>query len=286
MTERSLLIVEGNPRRFSDAIAASGGTVAADLFTRVLAELRPDARCATVRPADPDGALPSGTALADYDAVVWTGSGLSVYWGGAEVTRQIDLMRAAFAAGARVFGSCWGLQVAVAAAGGTVIPNPNGCEIGIARKIRLTELGRVHPMYDGKASVFDALCVHRDEIGGLPNDGAIVLASNAISAVQALDLRCDRGRFWGVQYHPEYDLNEIACLIGRTAVDLVADGLVADHAGVSALKARVLALHDDPGRRDLAWQLGIDRDILDAGVRRAELANWLDHLTRDGNRLG
>ena len=58
-----------------------------------------------------------------------------------EVTRQIDLVRAALATGTPMFGSCWGLQVITAAAGGSVRKNPKGREIGFGRGIRLTEAG-------------------------------------------------------------------------------------------------------------------------------------------------
>ena len=44
-----------------------------------------------------------------------------------------------------MFGSCWGLQVITAAAGGSVRKNPKGREIGFGRGIRLTEAGRKHP---------------------------------------------------------------------------------------------------------------------------------------------
>ena len=58
------------------------------------------------------------------------------------VTRQIDFARAAFAAGVPVRGSCWGLQLAVAALGGSVRRNPRGRELPIARAITVTEAGR------------------------------------------------------------------------------------------------------------------------------------------------
>ena len=43
-------------------------------------------------------------------------------------------------------------------------------------------------MYDGKASVFDALTVHLDEVETLA-PGSTVLATNAQSAVQAVEIK-------------------------------------------------------------------------------------------------
>ena len=98
--------------------------------------------------------------------------------------RQVDLVRAALNTGTPVFGSCWGLQVITAAAGGSVRKNPKGREIGFGRGIRLTEAGRKHPMYVGKLDVFNAPTVHLDEVDTVP-PGTTVLATNAMSAVQA-----------------------------------------------------------------------------------------------------
>ena len=98
--------------------------------------------------------------------------------------RQIDLVRAALKTGTPLFGSCWGLQVITAAAGGSVRKNPKGREIGFGRGIRLTEAGRKHPMYVGKLDVFNAPTVHLDEVEALPA-GTTVLATNAMSSVQA-----------------------------------------------------------------------------------------------------
>ena len=131
-----------------------------------------------------------------------TGSALNVYNGGPGITEQVEMCRAAMATGVPVFGSCWGLQVAVTAAGGEVVLNADGRELGIARKIRLTEAGQGHPLYDGKPDVFDAVAVHLDEVSRLP-DGAVVLSCNGHSPVQALEFSVPGGStFWGVQYQP------------------------------------------------------------------------------------
>src|ERR1051325_11135069 len=101
------------------------------------------------------------------------------------VTRQIEFARAAFAASVPVWGSCWGLQVATVALGGSVRRNPRGRELPIARAITVTGAGRTHPLLASRAPVFDALCSHLDEVETLPPN-AEVLAGNELSAVQAI----------------------------------------------------------------------------------------------------
>jgi GMP synthase (glutamine-hydrolysing) len=160
------------------------------------------------------------------------------------------------------------------ALGGRVHLNPKGYEIGIARQIRLNDEGRAHPMYDGKAGTFDAVCTHQDEVCELPAE-ARVLASNDISHVQAAVVEDGRRSFWGVQYHPEFGLAQISAIIRRRAGRLVKDGFAGSEAEIEALGQDLLALHRDPTRRDIAWRYGIGQDVLDAGIHRREFANWL-----------
>ena len=37
-------------------------------------------------------------------------------------------------------------------------------------------------------------------------------------------------------------------------------------------------LHQDPSRRDIAWLLGIDDDVMNDDVRQVEVRNWIEHL--------
>ena len=160
MPSPRLLVIEGNsPQTLSEHIAV-GGTPAHQGYSNLLRELLPGASVDTCHPGDPGATLPDGESLAGYDGIAITGSSLHVYDGGPSVNRQIELVRAALATGTPLFGSCWGLQVITAAAGGSVRKNPKGREIGFGRGIRLTEAGRKHPMYVGKLDVFNAPTVH------------------------------------------------------------------------------------------------------------------------------
>jgi GMP synthase (glutamine-hydrolysing) len=172
------------------------------------------------------------------------------------------------------FGSCWGLQVAVSAAGGRVRRNPLGREFGFARRIELGEAGRRHPMFRGKPPVFEAITVHRDDIERLPA-GAVVLASNDMG-LQALELRHGAGIFWGVQYHPEYSFAEIAATALRYAAVLIDEHLFADRAELQAFVSDVRALMLNPRDRRLSWKHGLGVGLQEESRRLAELRNWLE----------
>ena len=271
------LVIDGYTKEARGELAAGGMTVAADLYVAMLRRIVPDARCETLFPSDAGASLPAGTALADYDGIAWTGCSLSVYDDVPEVRRQIDLARRAFASQTPGFGSCWATQIAVVAAGGQCRANPRGREMGLARKITLTAEGRAHPMYEGKASVFDGFTSHVDEVTHLP-PGAAVLAGNAFTEVQAVSVVFDGGTFWSPQYHPEYDLHEMARLTHCRLDKLVEQGFFADRAVGEEYVDRLETLHRNPGRADLAWMLGIDGDVIDEDVRAQEVRNWIERL--------
>lgn len=274
-----VLVVEGNLREAREAYKADWGKTPSDSYAQVLTEIAPDAICDLVFPADPGANLPDAAGLEGYDGVVLTGSALNIYDGHPGTRRQVEFARAVFAAKTPFFGSCWGLQVAAAAAGGQVVRNPSGREAGIARGLVATEAGRVHPMLAGRGASWDAPCHHLDIVAA-PPAGAAVLASNANSAVQAAEIAHAGGVFWGVQYHPEFSLGEVASVLRRAAPGMIREGFFADAAAATAYCDALVALDRDPGRADLAFQLGVRPEAAEAGARTTEIRNFIEYYVR------
>ena len=273
-----LLVIEGDTREDRDAYRAGLGMTASEAYAQTLMQLAPDAICQIGFPADEGAGLPDAAGLEAYDGAFITGSALNLYDGGPAITRQIDLARAMFASRTPLFGSCWGLQVATAAAGGEVLRNPKGREIGVARNIWPTEAGRAHPLLAGRCAAYDAICSHLDIV--TPAPGALVLAANAMSAVQAAEIGWEGGTFWGVQYHPEYSLREIAAIVARRAGNLTREGFFPDERSALVYVEDLRALDAAPDRREVAWRLGLGDDVLDPIKRRAELINFLEVRVR------
>jgi GMP synthase (glutamine-hydrolysing) len=274
-----LLVVDGNVQEAREAHRASYGKTPSESYADTLRQIAPDAVCDICLPADRGANLPDGAGLADYDGVALTGSALNVYDGGEAVERQLDLARAVYASGTAFFGSCWGLQLAAAAVGGTVVKNPVGLEVGIARNIAVTEAGRSHPLLAGRPAAFDAPCTHLDIVAVPPPD-ATILAYNRFSTVQAAEIRHGGGVFWGVQYHPEFTLTELAAIIERRAAPLTRQGMFADEAQGSAYCAELRELDRDPSRSDIAWRLGIEPELTTPERRLTELRNWIAQRVR------
>lgn len=272
-----LLVAESELKSDREKRRRSVGKSSGETYLALLAELAPGAKLDRLKAADLDEPLPSREALAGYDGVLLTGSPLHVYDPTPEAEKQISFMRDVFAAGVRSFGSCAGLQVAVAAAGGAVRAAPRPREAGFARRISRADAGRDHPLLEGRPAVWDAPAIHSDEVEHLP-EGATLLAFNEATTVQAAEVRVGEAVFWGVQYHPELTLEEVSAALSRQADTLIQDGLAADKGAVGDYTRRVDALAEAPERIDRAWALGLDAEVADRSRRTRELRNFLGSL--------
>ena len=143
--------------------------------------------------------LDQGLQSARPAGIIVTGSPLSVTerapW---MLQLGDDLLRVA-ARGTPVLGVCFGHQLLARAAGGEVVVNPKGREIGTVR-VQLTEAGRRDPLFSWATSgEIEVHATHLDAVDPLP-PGATLLASNENCAAQAFRLS---ETVAGVQFHPE-----------------------------------------------------------------------------------
>ncbi len=276
-----VLVVEGNLRAPREQHRAEWGMTPSEAYADLLGRMAPGLQADIAFPADEGWNGPSAGSLEAYDGAVLTGSALHVWQGGPEVMRQIELMRALYRAKVPAFGSCWGIQIGAAAAGGTVIRNPKGREIGFARDIALTEAGLAHPLLQGRPRAFTAPAIHLDVVAAPPAN-ATILASNRLTPMQAAEIAHEGGTFWGVQYHPEFSLAELAVLLRRVAPLMIEEGFAPDRPSVAAYADDLDTLHADRGRSDLAWRLGLDEQVLDDDLRTLEIRNFLERQVKPG----
>ncbi|MBK7979394.1 MAG: type 1 glutamine amidotransferase [Ignavibacteriae bacterium] len=278
MGQLHFLIIDGYPKPSRDQFEEVGMTKAGELYGKLLLQHLPNAKYDVYYSSDPGVVLPKGDELKKYDGVLWPGCNLTVYHDHDErVTKMVDICKDAYEVGVPQFGSCWAAQIAVYAAGGEVKPNPKGREMGLARKVFLTEEGRKHPMYEGKPPVFDGFISHDDEITKLP-EGGKWLASNDFTNVQAVEVKHKKGIFWAPQYHPEYDLHEIARLIIAREEKLIKQNYFASKEDLLNYAEDLEKIYSDKNRKDLRWKYGIDDDVIDDKIRQVEFVNWLNKI--------
>lgn len=198
------------------------------------------------------------------DGVVYTGSGVDWATNAPEAEPLRAEMERTFQMRRPVWGSCNGLQLAAVVLGGDVGASPNGFEIGPARNLTRSDAGAAHTMMAGRTDGWAVPCVHRDEVQQLP-EGALLVAGNPHSPVQAMVYEAGGVDFWGTQYHPEMSMADVAASTGGRGLFSGGQNLTADLA---------IADKDDAA----AKRLGTSTAELALGVRARELINWLAHV--------
>jgi len=269
---RRLLVLDAYDDAGREALRGAGATLAGELWRRLLLSLDASARVEVVNLGTGASALPD---LSGFSGIAWTGSNMTIHRETAEVRRHVEIARTALAAGIPSFGSCWGLQLAVVAGGGACAANPRGREFGIARGLRLTDAGRAHPIFAGRAEPFCAFTSHEDH-GVALAPGMTLLAGNEFSQVQAVVVEAGRGSFFAVQYHPEYGPGDVAALARLRGPQLLAQGDFPDRAALDAWITDMEALEREPQRADLRERLRAGDDVLDRAVVTREVRRWLD----------
>lgn len=272
------LILDGYPKVSRDQFDTFGVKLAGNLYADLLLRHLPNATYDILYTSDEDVIIPNDEEIKKYAGILWPGCNLTVYHDDDErVTKMKKISMSGFTTGVPQFGSCWASQLAVYIAGGEVKPNPKGREMGVARKIFLTEDGKKHPMYTGKTNVFDAFISHDDMITKMP-EGSKNLASNDFTEVQSVEVIYKKGVFWAPQYHPEYDLHLMSGLIQAREEKLTREGYFKGHEDLIEYADQLETIFQDPTRKDLRWKLAIDDDLISDDIRELEFHNWIKYM--------
>jgi GMP synthase (glutamine-hydrolysing) len=182
-----------------------------------------------------DGNLPSGF---DYDGVVISGSGASVYWEREWIHRLRHWVQGAIERGLPALGVCFGHQLLAEAMGGRV-EDMGEYEIGY-RTVEHTGQKGLFANIPESMTVFTT---HSDRVAALP-PGGTALATNDYG-LQAFR----KDRVHGVQFHPEYD-PETARMITRGKDDQLSDARIQEvlrgiHTGHYKAACRAKPLFDN-----------------------------------------
>ena len=212
MTKLNLLVVEGNLQKENENFRSSGIPTHAESLKESLSYYTKDLNIDVFNPCSEksfDKIIPQ---IKKYDGLIWGGSSLNIYNDCIEIRRQISFMKECFKNIRKILAICWGMQVAVTAAGGIVKKSKNGAHIGIANDIEINENGAKHPLYMLKKKKFNSPAFNFDEVVTLP-EGAINLASNKINKIQSVHFKSGISDVWGLQYHPEITYHKMITLI-------------------------------------------------------------------------
>ena len=258
---RKILIVEGNPKEENESFLKAGIQTHTESLKDSLNYFTNKLKFDVVNPSSDQSIHKIKDNLINYDGLIWGGSSLNIYNNTPEIRKQIDFMKECQKKVRNILAICWGMQVAVTAAGGEVQKADNS-HIGIAKEISINKFGLDHSMYRNKEKKFNSPAFNFDEVKTLPKN-AVCLASNKINDVQSLYFEINDSRIWGLQYHPEITYEKMISLI-----EFREDRLIN--------KRKVFK-----DKKDVQDQITlIKKEILVSNKdrRMIELKNWIDNL--------
>lgn len=154
-----------------------------------------------------------------FDAIIMTGSPLSVTEPTDWMKRTASWMREAAEKKVPVLGVCFGQQLLAWSFGAKVVRNPEGREIGTI-SVELTEEGRKDPLFEGLPEKLTVNATHEDIVDRTP-EGTTLLAKNSNTTVQAF---AAGPYIRAVQFHPEVQPDTMQALIRARAEKLEAEG--------------------------------------------------------------
>jgi len=259
---KKILIVEGNLREENESFSKVGIQTHTESLKDSLNYFTKELNFDVINPSSDQNLQSVNKNLESYDGLIWGGSSLNIYNDTPEIRRQIEFMKECQKKVKNILAICWGMQVAVTAAGGEV-KKADESHIGIANAITINENGLNHPLYKNKDQKFNSPAFNFDEVKTLPQD-AICLASNKINKVQSLYFQINDTKIWGLQYHPEITYEKMISLIEFRKDRLIANRKV---------------FKDEIEINNHISFIKDEISISDKKKRMTELNNWLNNLS-------
>ena len=146
---KKILIVEGNLREENQNFSTSGIQTHTQSLQDSIANFTNELDMDVVNPSSDEDIDKKANELNKYDGLIWGGSSLNIYNDTPEIRRQIQFMKECQKKVKNILAICWGMQVAVTAAGGEV-KKAEGSHIGIANEITINENGLNNPIYKNR----------------------------------------------------------------------------------------------------------------------------------------
>ena len=261
MNKLKLLIVEGNTDEENVNFNEAGCIPQSENFKINVKKIEPNYEIDIVQPGNDKSISKIISSLRKYNGIILTGSTLRINDNSNEVKKHILFAKKCFESEQKIFAACWGLQIAVTAAGGKCRISPNGAHIGIAQDIELTNEGKKHKLYSLKKNKFSIPAFNHDEVE-IPPKNSILMASDKINKFMALEFKVGKSEVWGLQYHPEIPYDYMLKLIKYRSKSLIEKNIFKNEQDIS----------------QHIQTIEKEKHKLSDEVRTLELKNWLNHI--------
>ena len=261
MNNFNILVVEGNLREENQSFSKVGIKTHTESLKESLNYYVDNLNLDVVNPSSDENFDSIIKKLSNYDGLIWGGSSLNIYNNTPEIKKQIEFMKECQKKVRNILAICWGMQVAVTAAGG-VVKKAASSHIGIANHIKINDEGLKHPIYKNKKDNFNSPAFNFDEVVTLPKNG-ICLASNKINKIQSIYFTVGDTKIWGLQYHPEITYEKMISLIEFRKKRLIDNRKVFKNE--DEIKNHIAIIKDEIA-------------VSNKSQRMLELKNWLDNI--------
>ncbi len=259
---KKILVVEGNLQEENRSFEDGGIKTHTESLKDSIGYFTKELNIDVLNPSSDKNISDKISDLDKYDGLIWGGSSLNIYNDTIEIRRQLDFMKECQKKIKNILAICWGMQVAVTVAGGVVKKCEKGTHRGIAHDVTINENGLKHQIYRNKKKVFNTPAFNFDEVVTMPS-GSVLLASNSINKVMAINFKIGVSDIWGIQYHPEITYDKMISLIYFRK-----DRLLDKKAFINLkeIEAHVKMIKDE-------------NKVSNLDLRMAELKNWIDKIS-------
>ena len=258
---KKILVVEGNLKEENQSFSEAGIQTHTESLKHSLSYFTDQLNIDVVNPSSDENISENIDTLESYDGLIWGGSSLNIYNNTPEIKRQIEFMKECQKKIKKILAICWGMQVAVTAAGGEVKKATKGSHRGIASNIEINENGLNHPLYKNKDEKFNTPAFNFDEVVTLPQNSTL-LSSNSINRVMATNFKVGECEIWGIQYHPEITYKKMVSLIHFRKDRLLNNKAFKDEIDINE-HVKIIENEDKITKKD---------------ARMKELENWLRYI--------
>ena len=261
MKNFNILIVEGNLKEENQNFLKVGIQTHTESLKDSLNRFINNYHFDVINPSSDQNLDEVKNKLPKYDGLIWGGSSLNIYNNTPEIKRQIEFMKECQKQVKNILAICWGMQVAVTAAGGEV-RKAEKSHIGIANEIMINNIGLKCPIYKDKNNNFNSPAFNFDEVVKLPANGTC-LASNKVNKVQSLYFEFGKAKIYGLQYHPEITYEKMISLIKFRKDKLI--------------ETRKAFMNEEEIENHILF---IEKEITVSNKtqRMIELKNWIDNI--------
>ncbi len=263
MKNLKILIVEGNLKEENQNFTKVGIQTHTESLRDSLGHFTDSLNFEVINPSSDKNIHLINDKLSKFDGLIWGGSSLNIYNDTPEIRRQIEFMKECQKKVKNILAICWGMQVAVTAAGGEV-RKAQKSHIGIANEITINNEGLKNLIYKNKDQKFNSPAFNFDEVVKLPKN-SICLASNKVNNIQSIYFTVGDTKIWGLQYHPEITYEKMISLI-----EFRKDRLINNRKAFKnedEIKKQILFIKDEI-------------PVSNKAQRMIELKNWLDNINR------